>query len=523
MAERSGGWGREVEGIEQRRQQAALHGGTEAVDRHRARGKLPVRERMQGLLDADTFREVAPIAGSAEVVDGELKAFSPANYVLGTGLVDGRRVAVGGEDFTQRGGSPTPAGLRKSVFAESLSVRYRIPLVRLLEGAGGSVGKPRADGTRPVGPDGLNTPARFASMVQAMRTVPVVSAALGAVAGMPAARLAASHFSVMVKGTSQVMIAGPALVERALGKNLTKDELGGPQVHLKSGVVHNLAESEADAFAQIRRFLSYLPGHVFELPPVVPCDDPRDRADDTLLSIVPRNRRQPYKMRRIVERVFDEGSFFEIQPRYGPSQITGFARLEGRPVGVLANDPMYYAGAMTAQAADKLMHFVDLCDDFHLPIISLTDQPGFMIGPDSEASGTIRRGAAAIFAVMQARVPWLTVLVRKTYGVAGAAHFGPEATVLAWPSSERGALPLEGGVAVAFRRQIAEADNPDEKRQELEQALADMHDPFAAAQDCTVHDLIDPRHTRRHLCEWLDLAWPLLQGQLGPAERSSRP
>lgn len=518
------GWDDEIEGIEARRKLAKLHGGDEAVAKHRQRGKQPLRERIDQLLDDASFREIAPIAGSSERgPDGELTGFTPANYVLGTGLVDGRRIAVGGEDFTIRGGSPGVGGLRKSVYAETLALRYRIPLVRLLEGGGGSVAGPAKGQPRPAGPDGLNNSARFHSIMRCMGEVPVASAAMGPVAGMPAARLAASHFTVMVRGTSQVMIGGPALVERAVGKTLTKEELGGHKVHLKSGVVHNLASSEQDAVLQIRRFFSYLPTHAWAPPPVTQCDDPIDRAEPSLREVVPHDRRKPYKMRTVIDAVFDTGSFFELRRRYGSSQITGLARLNGHPVGVLANDPMYYAGAMTAAAAQKLGTFVDLCDNFHLPIVSLVDQPGFMIGPDAETTATIQYGTAAICAVMQARVPWLSVMVRKTYGVAGAAHYGAEATVLAWPSAEAGALPLEGGVAVAFRREIAESADPEAKRAELEAMLAGKRNPYAAAESCGVHDLIDPADTRRHLCEWLQLAWPLLDGQLTPALRTMRP
>ncbi|MGD8863539.1 MAG: carboxyl transferase domain-containing protein [Myxococcales bacterium] len=516
-------WKEEVDGIAERRRLAARSGGEEAVQRHHERGKLTVRERIDGLLDAGSFQETAPMAGEPELRDGKLAGFTPANYVLGVGRVDGRPCAVGGEDFTIRGGSPSVGGLRKSVFAESLAVRYRVPLVRLHEGGGGSVAGPSKGQPRPPGPDNLNSPPRFMSVMQALATVPVVSAAMGPTAGMPAARLAASHFTLMVKDTSQVMIAGPALVERAMGTKLDKDALGGPRVHLKSGVVDNLAQDETDAFAQIRRFLSYLPSSVYQRAPRGACDDPVERAEQELLSIIPRERRKPYKMRRLIELVVDRGSFFELSPRFGPSQIIGLARVDGRPVGVLANDPMYYAGAMTAAAAEKLTRLVDLCDQFHLPVVSLVDQPGFMIGPESEASGTIRRGAAAICAVMQSRVPWISVIVRKTYGVAGAAHFGPGGVTLAWPSAETGALPLEGGVAVAFRREIEAADDPEARRRELEEALAARRDPYRGAESGSVYDLIDPRTTRRRLAEFLELSDPLLDEQLGPVQRGPRP
>lgn len=503
-------WKTEVEGIEARRRAALAMGGGEATERQHARGRLTVRERIDALGDKDSFREQGPIAGYGETDDeGRLVAFTPANYVLGTVQVDGRPCVVGGEDFTQRGGSPTPAGLRKSVYAEELAWRQRLPLVRLLEGGGGSV---TGTGGKKSGPKLQGDPVfanpRFESIAAVLETAPVVSVALGAVAGFPAARLAASHLSIMTAETSQVLIAGPAVVERATGEKLTKDELGGPKIHMRSGVVDNLARDEHDAMQMARRFLSYLPRNVDFMPPVESCDDPRDRREDMLLEIVPRNRRKVYKMRKIIEAVFDADSFFEMTPLYGRSQVTGLARLGGRPVGVFANDPMFYAGAMGAEGAQKVARFLRFCETFHLPVVSFVDEPGFMIGSASEAAGTIRYGVDAIVAGVRSTVPWATVAVRKSYGVAAAAHYGPRGTVFTWPSAEAGALPIEGGVAVAFRREIAEAADPDAKRAELEEMLAARRSPFPRAESFAAHDLIDPRETRPALHDWLDLMWP---------------
>jgi len=318
-------------------------------------------------------------------------------------------------------------------------------------------------------------------------------------------------------------VAGPAVVERAMGEKRTKDELGGAAVHERNGVVDLVVEDEAGAFEAMRRFLGYLPTNVFGLPPVVGCDDPRDRCDEALLSVVPRERRKIYAMRRIVEAVFDVQSFFEIAPRYGPGQITGLARLDGRPVGVWANDPRFYAGAMTAEGARKVRRFVDLCEAFHLPVVALVDEPGFMLGSRAEAAGTIRFGAEAMFAVVQSTVPWATVIVRKTYGVAAAAHFGPDAFVLAWPSAEGGALPIEGGVAVAFRREIENAPDPEARRRELEERLAGARSPFPRAETFGVNDLIDPRETRPRLCDWLEWVAPSLRQHVGVRTHALRP
>lgn len=517
-------WKPEVEGIEERRRRAAALGGAEAVERQHALGRLTVRERIEALLDPGSFREQGPLAGHAEYGEhGELCAFTPANYVLGLGKLDGRPCVVGGEDFTLRGGSPSPAGLRKSVFAEELALAHRLPLVRFLQGGGGSVlGTRGQPGARPAG-DPVYAPHRFLSIARVMAQVPVVSAALGAVAGFPAARLVASHLAIMTRHTAQVMVAGPAIVERALGERISKEELGGAARHERNGVVDLVVESEAEAFDAIRRFLGYLPSHVDELPPRGPTDDPPDRQEEELLSIVPRERRKIYDMRRLIGAVADRGSFFEIGPRHGRNQIVGLARLAGRPVGVWANDPRFYAGAMTADGARKVRRFVDLCEAFHLPVVSLVDEPGFMIGARAEESGTIRYGTEALFAVVQSGVPWASVIVRKSYGVAAAAHFGPGATVLAWPSAEGGALPLEGGVAVAFRREIEAAPDPEARRRELEERMAAGRSAFPRAEAFGVHDLIDPRRTRPMLCEWLEWSEPRLRQHVGQRRHAIRP
>jgi len=521
-------WKDEVRGIEARREAALAHGGPEAVERQHSAGRLTIRERISALADTGSFRELGGIAGHSELgPDGELRSFAPANYVLGFAKLDGRPVVVGGEDFTLRGGSPSPAGLRKSVYAEELAHRYRMPLIRLLEGGGGSVPRGSAGsaaGARPApSGDSASAPPRFMSIMQCLGSVPVASAALGAVAGLPAARLVGSHFSAMVNQGSQVLIGGPALVERALGRSMTKEELGGAAVHLRSGVVDNAAPDEQGVFALIRRFLSYLPTNVYERAPLRACDDPLDRPAEPLLEIIPRDRRKAYKMRTILTHVVDRGELLELSPGYGRSQITALAHLAGQPVGILANDPYFYAGSMTADGAEKVRRFIDMCDTFHLPIVSFVDEPGFMIGPDAEKSATIRRGVAALCSVMQSSVPWASVIVRKVYGVAGGAHFGPGGLRLAWPSAESGALPVEGGVAVAFRREIAAAEDPEALRRELEDRILARRSPYAAAEAFGVHDLLDPRFTRRALTDWIELIQPQLEQHLGPRSYTMRP
>ncbi len=471
------------------------------------------------MLDADSFAEHGPSAGVAEE-DG---SFTPGNYVLGFGEIGGRLCVVGGEDFTVRGGSPNPAGLRKSVYAEELACHYRVPLVRLHEGAGGSVTGARGKGASgPIGDPVFHRP-RFQSVAQAMASVPVATAALGAVAGLPAARLVASHYSVMTRETAQILVAGPAVVERALGTAISKEDLGGAQVHGANGVVDQVVADEAEAFAQIRRFLSYMPQNVWELAPLVDTGDPPERAEEALLSVVPRDRRRPFDMRKVIQAVVDVGSYFEIGRAYGPGQITGLARLKGQTVGILGNDCRFYAGAMTAAGARKVRRLIELCDAFHLPVLSLVDEPGFMIGPEAEEEGAIRYGTAAVLAAAECTAPWASVIVRKSYGVAQAAHYGPDAYVLAWPSAEMGALPVEGGVAVAFGREIAEATDPEARRRELEEEMANRLSPFPRDESFAFHALIDPRQTRAMLCRWIDWTAPLLPGLLGPRRFGIRP
>ena len=507
-------WRPEADEIERRKRLARELGGAEAVARQHASGRLTIRERIERLVDPASFHETGPHAGGAERDEnGNVTSFDPANYVLGTARIEGRPCVVGGEDFTQRGGSPTTAGFRKSVYAEELACRLRLPLVRFLEGGGGSVrGAAKGAAPSPAG-EPVYATHRFVSIARALRTAPVVSAGLGAVAGLPAARLAASHLAMMTRAGSQVLVGGPALVERALGEKKTKEELGGAHVHERSGVVDRVVEAEDDVFGEIRRFLSYLPTRVGEIAPrFEPLrDDAPDRREEELLDIVPRDRRRLYDMRRLLGLVLDLGSLFEMSPCYGRSQIVCLARLDGWPVGVFANDPAFQGGAMGAEDAQKVRRFLALCQTFHLPILSFVDEPGFMIGSQAEAAGTIRYGVEAICAAVETTVPWATVHVRKAYGVASAAHFGPGGYVLAWPSAESGPLPIEGGVAVAFKREIAAAPDPEAKRRELEESFARARSAFPRAESFSVHDLIDPRQTRPELCRWLELVRPQVE------------
>jgi acetyl-CoA carboxylase carboxyltransferase component len=299
--------------------------------------------------------------------------------------------------------------------------------------------------------------------------------------------------------------------------------LGGWRIHTRSGIVDNVADSEEDAFEQMRQFLSYLPQNVWQISERIDCADDPDRADEELISIVPRDGRIPFDMREVITRIMDAESFFEIAPHYGHGQIIGLARLNGAVVGLIANDCVHFAGAMTAEGSQKAKRMMELCDTFHIPVVNFMDEPGFMIGPDAEQAATIRYGMSAVAAAVQSTVPWATIAVHKSFGVASAAHFAPNTYQLAWPSWEMGALPVQGGVAVAYHREIAAADDPAAKRKELEEMLMKNRSPFPMMESFAVHELIDPRQTRSKLCQWVGWIQPLLEELKGPITWGMRP
>jgi acetyl-CoA carboxylase carboxyltransferase component len=517
-------WKPELEELARRRELAERMGGEERIARARAAGRLTVRERIDRLLDEGSFRETGSLAGAGEYdAAGRLIGFRPSNFVCGRGRIAGREIVVGGDDFTVRGGAADGAVGNKMGWAEKAARDLRLPLVRLVDGTGGGGSVKQQKTLRrsyvPFVPD-------WDVSVALLSQVPVVAAALGPVAGLGAARVAASHFSVMVRETSQVFVAGPPVVRRALGRDVDKQELGGSHIHAHgSGVVDNEAASEDEALAQVRRFLSYLPDSVWQAPPQVPCEDDPQRREEELLSIVPRDRRRIYDMRRLLGLVLDHGSFFELAPGFGRPLITGLARLGGVAVGVLANDPKQRAGALDAPASEKWTRFVDLCDTFQLPVVNFVDNPGFMVGEEAERRGTVRAGVRALCAVYQASVPWAAILVRKVFGVAGAGNTAHDRMNVryAWPSGEWGSLPIEGGVEAAYRRQLEASDDPDALRERLEAEFASMRSPFLTAESFGVEEIIDPRDTRPLLVEWAARAREITCSQQGPRARGMRP
>ena len=513
-------WQPEIDELEQRRLWAEAQGGADAVAKHHASGRLTIRDRIAALVDSGSFQEVGKLTGTGAYTGGKVESVLPAPYVMGLARIRGRAVALGGEDFTVRGGTSWGSERRKGGqggFVEDFAANYRIPLVNLIDGSGGSVSALRKRG-HSVFP-GVQG---FEKSVELMGIVPVVSAVLGVAAGGPAGRAILSHWSVMVAGKSQVFAAGPPIVKRAIGLDLTREELGGSKIAVDTGgVIDNVVASEAECLRLVADFLSYLPQNVWERPPVSACQDPPERRDAALASIVPRNRRKPYDMRAILRGVFDLDSLFEIQPTYGKSVITALARLAGHPVGVVANNPMVYGGAMDARAARKQTHFVELCDTFHIPLVYLVDQPGFLVGPQAEAAGTLRDGMRAVFVGIQATVPALTLVIRKCYGMAGMAACDKAGINFkaAWPSAEIGNLPIQGGALAAFKKEIEAASDPEKRRQEIEEELTLLTSPFRMAESFAVEDMIDPRETRPYLCRFVETAYSTLATKLGPKHK----
>ncbi len=503
-------WQKEVDELRRREALAKNMGGPEKVERHHNQGKLTVRERIERLVDSGSFHEIGTATGVADYDEnGELRDFSPANFLLGRADIDGRRVVIAGDDFTVRGGANDAGIFEKALASERMARDLRLPIVRLVDGTGGggSVKNIETKGhTLLPGYDGR----KWVYMVENLSTVPVVALALGSTAGLGAARVAASHYSVIVKETAQMFVAGPPVVAR-IGEDLTKNELGGSEIHTRNGAIDDEANSEAEAFEKTRRFLSYLPPSVHELPPRGPREDDPNRRDEWLIEAIPRNKRRVYKMRDIIASLVDKGSFFEMGRMWGRPMITGFARLDGWPVALMANDPYHYAGAWTAKASEKVERFVQLAEVFHLPMVHLVDNPGFLIGRQAEDEGTIRYGAKALAAVFGSTVPWAVVIVRKAFGVAGSAHMNPDRYGIraAWPSGDWGSLPMEGGIEAAYKADIAAASDPEARLAEIEARLEKLRSPLRSAESYMPEEIIDPRDTRPMLCDFAEMAAPL--------------
>lgn len=498
---------KDLEELRNRRALAEKMGGEEKVARQHGRGKLDARERIKRLLDPDSFREIGKIAGKGTYdAQGDLTDFSPSNFIFGRGRINNAPVVATADDFTVRGGASDAAIYRKFTQAEQMAHELKLPLIRMIDGTGGGGSVKMLED---MGFTYVPFVPGWEHVVTNLKTVPVVALALGPTAGLGAARAVASHYSVMVRGVSQIFTAGPAVVSGlGTGENLDKEQLGGADIHTRNGVIDDEAASENEAFAMARSFLSYLPAYAGGPNQRRETTDPVTRKDQSLLNAVPDNPKHAYNMRRIVEAICDKGSIFEIGKRWGRAAITAFARLDGWPVAVLASDPTFLGGSWTAGTAEKAKRFVELAELFRLPVVHLVDNPGFMIGLEAERAATIRRGVETMNAVYDASIPWATVIIRKAYGVAGAAMSDHTKFQyrFAWPSGDWGSLPMEGGVEVAYKSELEAAEDPAAKLSEIKERLARVTSPFRTAEQFLVEDIIDPRETRPLLCEFAELA-----------------
>ena len=503
--------------LSEARERALQLGGPENIARQRAGGRWTIRERIDHITDPNSFLEVGTVATHKRFdTEGNRLPDTASGYVMGLAQIEGRDVAIGGEDYTIEGGvleihaDRLKGGM--GGFIEELAHEYRIPLIMLMEGVGGGIGWEAHQGYAP-----LVSGHDFTVCYQLMGEAPVLVAPMGACAGVTGARVAASHFSVMTRAAC-IFAGGPPLVERALGHRIDKFELGGAEVHAGiSGVVDNIAEDDADAIRQLKAVLSYLPQNVWEMPPYVPTDDPPDRQDDVLLSIMPEDQKAAYDVRDVINVIVDRDSFFEIGGHRAPAFVCGFARMGGYSVGILANNPMHLGGALDAQGSEKKTRFIDFCDTFHIPMVYFVDVPGFMIGPAAEREGTLRKGMRALQALMDANVPLVSVYLHKCYGMAGLATGNANRLNLrlAWPTAEWGDMPIEGGVYSAHRRQIQASDDPSALIAEVEDRMRAAATPWKTAEAFGVEEMIDPTETRGIIIRFLKAAQGVIKQNLG--------
>jgi acetyl-CoA carboxylase carboxyltransferase component len=485
-----------------------------AVAGQHARGKLTARERIAALVDPGSLLEYGALATADEGYEHLAGVEAPADGVVTTiGAVNGRPTAIIASDFTVMGGSIGHAGLAKMVRMTELALDQGLPLVMLLDGGGHRI------------QEGLDSrsfafggPGTFPAQVLMSGWVPQVTAMLGPGFAGPANFSSLADFVPIVRGIGSIGIAGPPLVKFATGESLSTQELGGAQVHEKTGIVDAGYDTELECVQAIKRFLSFLPQNAAAPAATVPATDPPDRLTPELRSVVPANRRRAYDMRLIIGPIVDNGDFMELKARHAPNVLTCLARLAGRPVGIVASQPRSLAGVLDSPACDKAARFISMCDAFGLPVISLIDMPGFLVGSKAEQTGLVRHGGKLLMAFGNATVPVVSLVIRKGYGLgylamAGGRSFGAVGAY-AWPSAELCAMQIEGAVDVAFRREYNAAPDPAARRAELIESFYDRVNPIRAASGFGIDDVIDPAQTRRVLCSVLAMAAPRRQSRV---------
>ena len=493
-----------VEELHERRAKATLGGGPDKVERQHADDKLTARERLGLLIDPGTFTELG-IHGrphfSQRAMEGRE---APADGVItGYGKVDGRLVAVTAYDFTVMAGSMGMTGELKVARLRELALSKRIPFIWLLDSAGARIQE--AAGSLFAGSGHL-----FREEVIMSGVIPQIAALMGPCAAGTAYIPGLADFVPMVKGRGSMALAGPYLTKAVTGEDVTQEELGGSRVHTRiSGVGDLEVSSDEECIGAIKEYLSFFPQNCEEAPPVLPTSDPVDRMDDELLDVLPDSPRKPYDMYDVIRRIVDDGRWFDIKPRWARTIITCLARMGGRPVGIVANQPKHLGGILENDSADKAARFINLCDAFNIPLLFLQDVPGFMVGTKVEQAGIIRHGAKMLYAVSRATVPKVTVVVRKAYGagyyVMCGKAYEPD-LIVAWPSAEISVMGPEGAVNIIFRKQIEASEDPDATRAEMIEGIRRTIDPYIAAGNAMIDDIIDPRETRPTVIRALEMA-----------------
>lgn len=480
----------------------------EEVEKQHAAGKLTARERLEYLLDDGTVVEfgklAAPHPATPEIYDWDREDAPSDGVVTAVGEIDGRPVGVGAMDFTVKGGSLGHTGAYKIRRIAELAYRHGFPFVLLHDSGGhriqeGLDARPYAYGD-PTGPTGI-----FTLQSRLSGWVPQVSAMMGPGFAASTNYAALCDFIPMVKGTSTMGVAGPALVRAALGIDLTKEEIGGAEFQtIETGMADRMYSDDKECLDAVRGFLSYFPSNASERPPTMnEYEAPYEESVERLLDVIPQDTKKAYDVYNIIEGIIDQGSFFELKPEYARNIVTGFARLEGESVGLLATNPRIMSGTFDVPACDKASHFISLCDSFDIPLVFLMDAPGVLPGPDSERQGIARHSGKVLFEVNRATVPKLSVVMRRGYGfgyvlMAGGRSTNNDLTVV-WPTAEIAAMGIEGAVDIAYRREIENADDPDQKREELIQKFINRTGAIRAVEHFGVDAAIDPRDTR----EWL--------------------
>src|SRR3954469_9780981 len=493
-----------AEDLQERRERAKLGGGPEKIELQHSRDKLTARERLSLLIDDGTFVELG-IHGRPHFSQRAMEGVEePADGgVTGYGKGNGRLVAVSAYDFTVMAGSMGMTGELKVSRLRDLALSKRIPFIWLLDSAGARIQE--AVGSLFAGSGHL-----FREEVTASGVIPQIAALMGPCAAGTAYIPGLSYFVASVKGRGSRALAGPYLVKAVTGEDVTQEELGGSRVHArKSGVADLEVGSDEECIQAIKDYLSFMPQNCEEKPPIRLTADPVEREDDELLDVLPESNRKPYDMYEVIRHIVDDGEWFDIKPQFAKTIITCLARVGGRPVGIVANQPKQLGGILENDSADKAARFINLCDAFNIPLLFLQDVPGFMVGTKVEKAGIIRHGAKMLYAVSRATVPKLTVIIRKAYGagyyVMCGKAYEPD-LIVAWPSAEISVMGPEGAVNIIFRKQIEASEDPDAARGQMIEGIRKTIDPYIAAGNALIDDVIDPRETRPTVLRALELA-----------------